>query len=71
MGQTEKLQRPTSVPLNKSKTQSLPHIRSDRKRSGNLLMNVSIGTRLTLSFILRRQENHEAEDFVDELPLLS
>jgi methyl-accepting chemotaxis protein len=41
-----------TAPSNSSKAQPLPHIRPARKRSGNLLMNVSIGTRLTLGFII-------------------
>ena len=62
MRQTDRLPPPTSVPANRNKSQSLPpnrnksqslpRIRSERKRSGNLLMNVSIGTRLTLSFMI-------------------
>jgi methyl-accepting chemotaxis protein len=35
-----------------NKTHNLPHIRPDRRRSGSLLMNFSIGTRLILSFII-------------------
>src|SRR5579859_2392204 len=51
MRETDRLP-PASVPSNRNKAQSLPRIRSDRKRSGNLLMNISIGTRLTLSFMI-------------------
>ncbi len=35
-----------------NKVHSLPRIRPDRRRSGNLLMNFSIGTRLTLGFMI-------------------
>jgi methyl-accepting chemotaxis protein len=40
------------LPPERNKSQSLPRIRPDRRRSGNLLMNFSIGTRLTLSFMI-------------------
>jgi methyl-accepting chemotaxis protein len=52
MRQTDRLPPPVSIPANRSEAQPLPRIRSDRRRSGNLLMNVSIGTRLTLSFMI-------------------
>lgn len=63
MSQRNKAGSPESVPLSSGKSRPLPPISSDksrplppirpaRRRSGNLLMNVSIGTRLTLSFII-------------------
>lgn len=52
MRQTGSLPSPTSVPPTQNKAHSVPRIRPDRKRRGNLLINVSIGTRLTLSFII-------------------
>src|SRR5215469_14319729 len=41
-----------TTPLASNKVRAFPGIRSARRRSGNLLVNVSIGTRLTLSFMI-------------------
>jgi methyl-accepting chemotaxis protein len=52
MSQRDKALSAKVVSPNSKKAQSLPRTRSERKRRGNLLVNVSIGTRLTLSFII-------------------
>jgi methyl-accepting chemotaxis protein len=52
VSQRDKAQSAEVIPPNSKKTQSFPPSRSDRRRSGSLLINVSIATRLTLSFIV-------------------
>ena len=52
MSQRDIAQSAEVVLPNSKKAYSLPPRRSERRRSGNFLINVSIGTRLTLSFII-------------------